>query len=385
MEKLIILGASGSIGTQALDVASRYGVRVDGISAHSRVESLCDSARKFKPRFAALTDEAAYAQAKLMLADTSVKLLCGKEGIEEMLASSDADTVLNAIVGEAGLRPTVWTLREKKRLALANKESLVCAGEIVMAMARENGEEILPVDSEHCAIHECLRSGSKDEVDELLVTASGGPFFGLSREEMRAVTREQALNHPTWSMGQKITVDSATMMNKGFELIEAAHLFGVPMDKITPVVHRESIIHSMVRFTDGSVVAQMGNPDMRHCIAYALFYPERRAVGTKKLDFASLGKMTFFAPDYEAFPLLSLAKEAFALGGAAPAVLNAANEEAVYAFLNGALSFYEIADIVRGALHKYAKEKGETLADIEAASLKTRLSIRELLGRDTRN
>ncbi len=381
MEKLIILGSSGSIGTQALDVALRYGVKVDGLSVHSRVVLLEDEVRRFRPRFAVVTDDAAYKKAKLALSDTSTKLLCGKAGIGEMLASSDADTVLNAIVGEAGLRPTVWTLREKKRLALANKESLVCAGEIVMAMARENGDEVMPVDSEHCAIHECMRAGGKNEVDELLVTASGGPFFGLTREEMRSVTREQALNHPTWSMGQKITVDSATMMNKGFELIEAAHLFGIPMDKITPIVHRESIIHSMVRFTDGSVVAQLGNPDMRHCIAYALFYPERRAVGTKPLDFASLGKMTFFAPDYEAFPLLLLAKEAFSLGGAAPAVLNAANEEAVYAFLDGVISFYEIADIVQDALHKYAVETDVTLEHIEAASERTRQSIREMLKR----
>lgn len=381
MEKLIILGSSGSIGTQALDVASRYGVTVDGLSVHSRVELLCEQVRQFKPRFAVVTDEAAYQKARLELSDTPTRVLCGKEGIGEMLSASDADTVLNAIVGEAGLRPTVWTLREKKRLALANKESLVCAGDIVMAMARENGDEIMPVDSEHCAIHECLRSGRKDEVDELLITASGGPFFGFSRDEMRTVTREQALRHPTWSMGQKITIDSATMMNKGLELIEAAHLFGVPMERITPVVHRESIIHSMVRFTDGSVMAQLGNPDMRHCIAYALFYPERRAVGTKPLDFASLGKMTFFDPDYEAFPLLSLAKEAFLIGGCAPAVLNAANEEAVYAFLDGAISFYEIADIVQGTLHKYAKERGVTLEDIEAVSLKVRHSIRDMLKR----
>lgn len=380
MEKLVILGASGSIGTQALDVATRYKITVDGLSAHSRVELLEDAVRRFKPRYAVLTDESAYSRARLALSDTSVTLFCGKEGIGEMLAASDADTVLNAIVGEAGLRPTVWTLSEKKRLALANKESLVCAGDIVMAMARENGDEIMPVDSEHCAIHECLRSGGKDEVDELLVTASGGPFFGYSREQMRSVTREEALAHPTWSMGQKITIDSATMMNKGFELIEAAHLFGVPMDRITPIVHRESIIHSMVRFTDGSVVAQLGNPDMRHCIAYALFYPERRAVGTKPLDFAALGKMTFFAPDYEAFPLLSLAKEAFSRGGTAPAVLNAANEEAVYAFLGGKISFYEIADIVQDALHTHTVVQNATLDDIEAASRHTRAAIRESIG-----
>lgn len=379
MNKVLILGSSGSIGTQALDVSARYQVPVDGLSVNTRVDLLEEQVRKFSPKYAVIVNEASYKAAKIALADTNTKLFAGKEGIGEMIAASDADSVLNAIVGEAGLRPTIWTLEAKKRLALANKESLVCAGDIVMAMARANGQEIMPVDSEHCAIHECLRSGSRDEVDELLITASGGPFFGYTKEEMRSVTREMALKHPTWQMGQKITIDSSTLMNKGFELIEAAHLFGIPMDKITPIVHRESIIHSMVRFTDGSIVAQLGNPDMRHCIAYALFYPERRAVGTKPLDFAALGKMTFYEPDYEAFSLLSLAKKAFSLGGVAPAVLNAANEEAVWAFLDRRIAFYEIADIVAEALHTYTVVENVTLEAIEAASRETREAIRAKL------
>ncbi|MBQ7364530.1 MAG: 1-deoxy-D-xylulose-5-phosphate reductoisomerase [Clostridia bacterium] len=381
MEKLILLGASGSIGTQAQDVAARYHVPIDGLAVNTNTAQLEEAVRKFSPKYAVIVNEASYRDAKLRLHDTDTKLLCKKEGIGEMIASSDADTVLNAIVGEAGLRPTVWALQHKKRLALANKESLVCAGEIVMAMARENDQEILPVDSEHCAIHECLRSGRRCEIDELLITASGGPFFGYTKEEMRHVTREMALNHPTWKMGQKITVDSATLMNKGFELIEAAHLFGVPMEKITPIVHRESIIHSMVRFTDGSILGQMGNPDMRHCIAYALFYPERRAVGTKPLDFVSLGKMTFFAPDTEAFPLLALAKEAYQMGGVAPAVLNAANEEAVWAFLDNRLEFFEIADIVSEAVHTHTVSGTPTLQAIENASQEVRASLRERFSR----
>lgn len=380
MEKLLVLGSSGSIGTQALDVCSRYNIPLDGISVNTRVDILEEQVRKFSPKYAVIVNEASYRDSKIRLADTKTKLLSGKEGIGEMISASDADTVLNAIVGEAGLRPTIWTLENKKRLALANKESLVCAGDIVMAMARENGEEIMPVDSEHCAIHECMRSGKREEIDELLITASGGPFFGYTKEQMKSVTREDALKHPTWAMGQKITIDSATMMNKGFELIEAAHLFSIPMEKITPVVHRESIIHSMVRFCDGSIVAQLGNPDMRHCIAYALFYPERRGVGTKPLDFATLGKMTFFEPDYEAFPLLSLAKKAFSLGGTAPAVLNAANEEAVWAFLDRRIHFSQIADIVAEALHTYTVVENVTLEAIEAASENTRMAIREALG-----
>ncbi len=381
MEKLILLGSSGSIGTQALDVADRYQIPVDGLTVHSRIDLLEEQVRRFSPNFAVVVNEASYRDAKLSLADTGTKLLVGKAGIEEMLAKSDADTVLNAIVGEAGLRPTIWTLENKKRLALANKESLVCAGEIVMKMAKDNGEEILPVDSEHCAIHECLRAGKREEADELLITASGGPFFGYTKEQLEAVTKADALKHPTWAMGQKITIDSATLMNKGFELIEAAHLFGFSMDRITPVVHRESIIHSMVRFCDGSVIAQMGNPDMRHCIAYALFYPERRAVGTKPLDFSALGKMTFFAPDTETFSLLSLAKEAFKRGGAVPAVLNAANEEAVSAFLSEKIAFFEISEIVKEAVHTYKDGEALTIDAIENASLQTREKVRETISK----
>ena len=379
MEKLIVLGSSGSIGTQALDVCKRYAVKVDAISVNTSVRVLDEQVRAFAPTYAVVANEAAYKEAKIMLADTATKLYMGKEGIGEVLALSDADTVLNALVGEAGLRPTVWALENNKRLALANKESLVCAGDIVMKLAAERGKEILPVDSEHCAIHQCLRAGKKEEAKELILTASGGPFFGYTEEALENVTLEDTLKHPTWKMGQKITVDSATLMNKGFELIEAAHLFGFAMENISAVVHRESIIHSMVRFEDNSVIAQMGNPDMRSCIAYALFYPERRFTGGSPLDFASLGKMTFFSPDTKTFPLLALAKEVHAAGGLLPAVLNAANEEAVYAFLDKKIRFADIGHIVSDFVHKYKNKENPTLDEIEKASLTVRGEIREAI------
>lgn len=380
MEKLILLGSSGSIGTQALDVCERYGVAVEALTVNTNIDLLNLQVRKFMPKYAVVADENAYKEAKIRLADTAVTLSCGKEAIGEMLSYAEGDTVLNALVGEAGLRPTVWALETGKRLALANKESLVCAGELVMALAREKGVEILPVDSEHCAIHQCLRAGERGEARELIVTASGGPFFGYTKEQLLQVTVEDTLNHPTWKMGKKITVDSATMMNKGFELIEAAHLFGFPMENISAVVHRESIIHSMVRFEDNAVIAQMGLPDMRSCIAYALFYPHRRYTGGEALNLAALGKMTFYEPDTQVFPLLSLAKEAYAMGGVIPAVLNAANEEAVYLFLSGKLAFSEIGHTVSHYVHTHNNMEAPTLEDIENASLTVRTAIRESLG-----
>ena len=379
INKLILLGSSGSIGTQTLDVAARYGIPVEALTVNTSTAVLEEQVRRFAPRYAVVVDEKAYADAKLRLADTDVILLSGKEAIGEMLSLAEGDTVLNALVGESGLRPTVWTLENGKRLCLANKESLVCAGELVMALAKEKGIDILPVDSEHCAIHQCLRAGSRGEAKELIVTASGGPFFGYSKEQLERVTVADTLNHPTWKMGKKITVDSATLMNKGFELIEAAHLFGFSMEDITAVVHRESIIHSMVRFEDDSVIAQMSIPDMRHCIAYALFYPRRRNTGGERLDLAKLGKMTFFEPDVDTFPLLALAKEAHAMGGVIPAVLNAANEEAVYAFLDGKMGFADIGHTVSHYVHTYKNTEALTLDAIEQASLSVREEIRASL------
>ena len=348
---MIVLGSTGSVGEQAIDVASRFGVEVDAISAHKNVKRVEEQARRFNVKACAMSDESAAKELRESLADTSVKVYSGTEGICEMITETDSKSeygqvVENSILGEAGLMPTLATLRAGKRLALANKESLVVGGEIVMSAARESGNEILPVDSEHCAIFQCLRSGKKSEIKNIILTASGGPFFGYTKEQLMEATLESALAHPTWSMGAKITVDSATLMNKGFEVIEAIHLFSVRPEQVKVVVHRESIIHSAVEYIDNSVIAQMSVPDMRHCVQYALTHPERGEATTEELDLFSVGKLTFAKPDPHTFVLLGKAFEAIKLGGAVPAILNAANEEAVAAFLQNKIRFYDIPEIV---------------------------------------
>ncbi len=381
MNGLILLGASGSIGRQTLDVAARAGLRVDAFSVHTNLDAMEEAARRFSPRAVCVTDPDRYAEAKIRLSDTETKLYAGREGLAAMIAASPADTVLNALVGEAGLYPTVWALENKKRLALANKESLVCAGDYVMALAKRQGVSVLPVDSEHCAIHQCLRAGRAEEVKELILTASGGPFFGYDKEALKRVTKSDALRHPTWNMGQKITVDSATMMNKGFELIEAAHLFSLDIRKISVLVHRESVVHSLVRFCDNTVLAQMGVPDMRACIAYALFYPHRPEAFVAPLDLAGVGTLSFARIDSEAFPLPALAVEAFEKGGVMPAVLNAANEEAVAAFLAGKLSFWEISDIISHFVHTYTTVCEATPENVSAASAEVRQAMAARFGK----
>ena len=347
---MIILGSTGSVGEQAIDVAYKFGVNVDAVSAHRNAKRVEEQARAFKVKACAMSDPDAAKDLKERLADTSVKVYCGTEGICEMIAETDSSSndqiVENSIVGEAGLKPTVATLSAGKKLALANKESLVVGGDAVMALAREKGIEILPVDSEHCAIFQCLRSGKQSEIKNIILTASGGPFFGYSKDDLKNATLESALAHPTWSMGAKITVDSASLMNKGFEVIEAIHLFGVRPEQIKVVVHRESIIHSAVEYIDNSVIAQMSVPDMRHCVQYALTHPERGAATTEELDLFSVGKLTFQRPDTDTFVLLAKAFEAIRLGGAVPAILNAANEEAVAAFLAKKIAFYDIFEVV---------------------------------------
>ena len=347
---MIILGSTGSVGEQAIDVANKFGVCVDAVSAHRNVKRVEEQARAFKVKACAMSDPDAAKDLRGRLADTSVKVYCGTEGICEMIAETEGSLsgqiVENSIVGEAGLKPTIATLNAGKKLALANKESLVVGGDAVMALAREKKIEILPVDSEHCAIFQCLRSGKKSEIKNIILTASGGPFFGYTKEELKAATLESALAHPTWSMGAKITVDSASLMNKGFEVIEAIHLFGVEPEQIKVVVHRESIIHSAVEYIDNSVIAQMSVPDMRHCVQYALTHPERGEATTKELDLFSVGKLTFQRPDTDTFVLLAKAFEAIRLGGAIPAILNAANEEAVAAFLAKKIAFYDIFEVV---------------------------------------
>ena len=347
---ILVLGSTGSVGEQALDVAKQCGIRVRGISAHKNWRRVAEQARAFDVISVAMTDEGAARELRAALADTAIRVYGGEAGLLEMIRKSDAAFAVNSILGEAGLMPTLAVLESNKDLALANKESLVVAGEIVMRAAKEHGRVITPVDSEHSAIFQALRAGAHGEIKNLILTASGGPFFGKSTADLASITVDDALAHPTWNMGAKITVDSATLMNKGFEVIEAAHLFGVCADQIKVVVHRESIIHSMVEYIDNSVIAQMSVPDMRLCVQYALTAPHRTPAVIPPLDLLSVGKLSFAAPDEETFPLLRAAKKALAAGGAAPAALNAANEVAVGAFLARKISMLQLFDIVLGTI-----------------------------------
>lgn len=350
-EKMLVLGSTGSIGEQALDVAKATSTQVVGICAGTNWKRVEAQAREYNVRFAAMCDTDAAAELAIALSDTDVRVFAGVDGICEMIAESGATFAVNSIIGQAGLLPTLAVLDAGIRLALANKESLVVAGEIVMAKAREKGIEILPVDSEHCAIHQCLRSGKKEEIKKIILTASGGPFFGLSCDEIYNMPLSRALAHPTWKMGAKITIDSATLMNKGFEIIEAAHLFGIGADKIDVLVHRESIIHSMVEYIDNSVIAQLSIPDMRHCVQYALDRGARGNGVIEPLDLAKISRLTFARPDRKVFPLLDLALYALDRGGATCAVLNAANEVAVAAYLAEKIPFGQISDCVCHTVH----------------------------------
>ena len=365
MQKTVaILGATGSVGMQALSVAQSRGYKIDFMTADKNVKDMESYARKFLPSAVAMADADAASDLKHRLADTSVQVLCGDSGIVEGIEKSKSETVLNAIIGKAGLIPTLAVIDSKKRLALANKESLVVAGEIVMSRAAKNGSEIIPVDSEHSAIFQSLSAGKRSEIKRLILTASGGPFFGKTREELKAVTLAQTLAHPTWKMGKKITVDSATLMNKGFEVIEAAHLFDVGVEKIDVVVHRESILHSAVEYIDNTVIGEFSVPEMRMCVQYAVDYPNRLAGDFGSLDLIKCGKLSFFAPDTEAFPLLALAARAMSLGGAMPAILNAADEVAVDAFLKEQISFFEISEVVSSAFERMVGSDGKTLEEI---------------------
>ncbi|MBQ8342454.1 MAG: 1-deoxy-D-xylulose-5-phosphate reductoisomerase [Clostridia bacterium] len=370
---ILILGSTGSVGEQAVDVARSAGITVEGIAAHRNWQRVERQARMLSVKAAAMTDEAAAASLRTALADTDIRVYGGSEGLLQMIAESKAAFVLNSILGEAGLAPTLATLDAGKHLALANKESLVVAGELVMKKARERGVLITPVDSEHSAIFQALRAGRNEEIKNLILTASGGPFFGKKRTDLANITVDDALAHPTWKMGAKITVDSATMMNKGFEVIEAAHLFGVSADRIKVLVHRESIIHSMVEYIDNSVIAQMSVPDMRLCVQYALTAPHRTEAVIPPLDLLQVGALTFAAPDDETFPLLALAKRSFSLGGAAPAALNAANEVAVAAFLARRISMLAMFDVILRVMEDMPHAAAaHTLEEILAIDLEAR-------------
>ncbi len=341
-----ILGATGSVGTQALDVARSRGYTVDLLAARSDVSAMECLAREFRPKTVVMTDEASAKALSTSLRDTEIRVLSGGEALSDAIHASCADVVVNSILGEAGLKPTLDVIDSGKRLALANKESLVIAGDIVMSRLRLRGGELVPVDSEHSAIFQSLKSGKQEEIKRLILTASGGPFYGYSSEQLARVTLADTLLHPTWKMGRKITVDSATLMNKGFEVIEAVHLFGVKPDQIEVVIHRESILHSAVEYIDNSIIGEFSVPDMRMCVQYAVDYPDRCIGGGKALNLFEVGRLSFQRTDYSLFPLLGLAGEAIKMGGAMPAVLNAADEVAVAAFLDGKIEFSDIARVV---------------------------------------
>lgn len=361
---LSILGSTGSIGVQALDVARLHNFRIRALTSNTRIDLLESQIREFSPEIAAVADEKAAADLKLRVKDTSTRVLAGEEGVCEA-AAIGADTVLNGIVGIAGLRPTLAAIGAGGTLALANKETLVAAGEYVMNYARERGVPILPVDSEHSAIFQSLAGcRSKSQISRLILTASGGPFFGKTKQELENVTLEDALKHPNWSMGAKITIDSATMMNKGLELIEAAWLFGMEPDRIDIVVHRQSVVHSLVEYVDNSVIAQLGVPDMRIPIQYAITYPDRFVSPVRQLNLAEWANLTFDEPDYETFPCINLCRRAINEGGLLPAAANAANEQANAMFRRGEIRFSDIPRAVAGVFDLVTPVKGYTPDDV---------------------
>jgi 1-deoxy-D-xylulose-5-phosphate reductoisomerase len=371
MKKIVILGSTGSIGTQALEViAGAEGLGVVGLAAERNWQQLAEQANRHGVRQLALADEEAAVRARG--AWEGGKVLAGAEGLTNLVIDSGADLVLNGMVGSAGLGPTIAALGEGIDLALANKESLVVGGELVMQLAEATGAQVLPVDSEHSALFQLLRRESAGTVERLVLTASGGPFRGRDADFLRDVTPEEALAHPTWDMGGKITIDSATLMNKGLELIEAHHLFGFPYDRIAVVVHPESIVHALIDLNDGSTIAHLGYPDMRVPISFALNFPERSDVPVETLDLTAVGKLNFEPPDLETFRCLLLAREAAAAGGTAPCVLNAANEVAVHAFLAGTLGFLDIARVIEGTLDSSEQQPLRRFEDLYEADAEAR-------------
>ena len=382
MKKIAILGATGSVGGQAVDVAYRRGYSVDLITARRDVRSAEAAARALGVRRVVMTDERAASDLRTRLRDTQTEVLSGDDAILLAICESEADTVVNAILGEAGLMPALEVIKSKKRLALANKESLVIAGDIVMREALEHGAEIVPVDSEHSAIFQSLKAGAPSEIRRLILTASGGPFYGMTKEELAHVTLDDALRHPTWKMGKKITVDSATLMNKGFEIIEATHLFGVSAKNIEVIIHRESILHSAVEYIDNTIIGAFSLPDMRSCVQYAVDYPKRCEGIIEPLDFKKLSHLSFAEPDTDAFPLLALAMRAVRDGGAMPAVLNAADECAAEAFLSGAIGFADIPRVIFSVYESMLDHAAEkTLDGIISVGEQTRRKAWEIIGR----
>ena len=375
-----LLGSTGSIGQQTLQVARELGLRVSALTAREKVDQLEAQVRQFMPRLAVLYDDSAAQILRRRIADLDVEVLSGPEGLLAAASMEEADTVVTAVVGSVGLEPTLAAIGKGKRIALANKETLVCAGELVMAAAEQYGAEIIPVDSEHSALFQSLQ-GCRDrgEVKRLILTCSGGPFFGKPYEELESMTAADALKHPNWDMGAKITIDSATLMNKGLELIEAMRLYRLPISQVDAVIHRQSIVHSLVEYRDGAMIAQLGTPDMKLPIRYALTYPYRAESPDKPLDLLSCGALTFDKPDMEAFRCLKIAREVAAVGGTACAIMNAANEEAVWAFLRGDTGFNGIHRLVELALDKVEVKYQPSLTDILEADRASRECVRAVL------
>ena len=381
MQYVSVLGSTGSIGRQSLDIISRMPeLKVAALTAGSSVDRMAEQCRQFRPRFAVMATEDAAAQLTALIADLDTEVLWGEEGLIAAATIPEVDCVITAVVGMLGLKPTLAAIRAGKRIGLANKETLVCAGELVMAEAKKYGAEIIPVDSEHSAIFQCLMgSGDKREVERILLTCSGGPFFGMTKEQLKSVTKADALKHPNWKMGAKITIDCATLMNKGLEVIEAMRLYDLPLEQVDVLIHRQSIVHSLVEFVDGAVMAQLGAPDMRLPIQLALTYPERQICPVDKLDLTKCGALSFCEPDMEAFPCLALARKCAKLGGTACPVMNGANEEAVALFLADKIGFYDIYELVAGAVDHVHFIQDPTLEEILAADRMAREYVRNQL------
>lgn len=374
-----VLGSTGSIGRQSLDVIGRLGgIRVSALTAGTSVQKMAEQCRQFRPQLAVMATQEAAQALKAELDGQQIEVAWGEEGLLRAATLPEADCVITAVVGMVGLKPTLAAIRAKKRIGLANKETLVCAGELVMAEAEKYGAQIVPVDSEHSAIFQCLMGcGDKKEVRKILLTCSGGPFFGMETEQLRRVTKADALKHPNWKMGPKITVDCATLMNKGLEVIEAMRLYRVPLEQVEVLIHRQSIVHSLVEFTDGAVMAQLGTPDMRLPIQLALTYPERVESPVERLDLTRCAALTFCHPDYEKFPCLALARDCAKRGGTACPAMNGANEEAVALFLADKIGFYDIYRLVAQAVEQVPFIQDPTLEEILEADRLARLAVRQ--------
>ena len=377
MQCISILGSTGSIGRQTLDIVDNLSIPVAALTAGISVGRMAQQCRKYQPALAVMATEDAALQLRKEIADLPTRIAWGEEGLIEAATIPQADCVITAVVGMVGLKPTLAAIRAGKRIGLANKETLVCAGELVMAEAKRCGTEIIPVDSEHSAIYQCLMgSHSKEEIKRIILTCSGGPFYGMDKEQLRSVTKADALRHPNWKMGPKITIDCATLMNKGLEVIEAMRLYDLPLEQVDVVIHRQSIVHSMVEFTDGAVMAQMGSPDMRLPIQLAMTYPERKECPVDALDLLTCGNLTFAAPDMEAFPCLALARKCAKQGGTACPAMNGANEEAVALYLADKIGFYDIFALVSKAVNAVPFVANPTLEEILEADRLARDAVR---------